>query len=178
MSSESLLLSYWPNLKAVVDMRCVRSDFSFSDRNELNDVWITAENALAPVINGFERNNPVRRIANLLYGAGLPQSTLSMTNPIFATKYQVEGGTREEHGAFRYDSVPSASLVTNLLRIRFQIIASRSDPSSTPTALDKRDWIWRLCCFARAASPHLFSIQVYCRQSVDVLYWLSSVKSH
>jgi hypothetical protein len=175
MSSESLLLYYWPKLKAVVDMRSPRSDFSPARYCEPTDVWITAENALAPAINGSERNNPIRRIANLLLGPELSQPKHAMENPIVAIKYHGGGVTQEAQGTFCDDTVPIATLITNLLHIEFHIIAFGSVSSSKPAALDKHDWIWRLCCFARAASPHSLTLEVCCRQSVDILHWLSLV---
>jgi hypothetical protein len=184
MSSESVLLFYWPNLKAIVDMPFPRSEFSPARYCAPTDVWITAENALASAINGSERNNPIRRIANLLYGAKLSQRKHAKENPVVAIEHHAEGVHEEAHGTVSCNAVPIATLVCNLLHISFHIIAFGSDPSSKPAALDKHDWIWSLCCFARAASPYLFerapspcllTLEMHCRQSVAVLHWLSFV---
>lgn len=161
MTVECMLIALWPKLKAVVE----RSAGAFGAHDPtVNNVWILTESALRPVTK-VDCDNPVVRIIQSLYGTrrsgnGLGPDSLDIASPVFATEHDIDGlfdeTSQEIVSIRRYMTYPNPAIADAtltdplLLGLQFHTVVTPA-PALSPPVLGQAEWIWRLCCFSRAA---------------------------
>jgi hypothetical protein len=117
---------------------------------------------------------------NLLSEARPSRSTPDKLHPVFTPRYQDEDGNsseakrRSEAEEGELAAILSTDFATATARVELYIVEPLHLLSLGLPTLDNHTWIWRLCLLARAAlrSARLFTMQVQCRQPVEVLQWL------
>jgi hypothetical protein len=182
---ESILLSLWPKLKAVIERSAVRFD-----RNgpAMNRVWIVAENALR--FDEVANDNPIAHIIQALYGtqlrcSAMARDSLNIAYPKFATEHNicdklssVQTATRTQRSMSGPSLSATDATLTDqlLLGLRFHIVDIRGRSSLLPADPLKFAWIWRLCCISRAAlQTSKFFVKVVCDKWKGILDWLIMV---
>jgi hypothetical protein len=176
MSLELLLLSHWPNLKAVIGRVGVVVS---AVGPPMYPVWILAENALEPKRRKHKEENSINTILRLIHaGSASSNMTKNSLDPLFVTQHQFEIATDSKALDRTISSkvVPDATLTDEfVLGLDFYIVESRTRPANELPGLDKARWIWRLCCLSRDVIRNLILMSVECERWHGIIHWLYMV---
>lgn len=173
ISLETLLLSHWPYLKAVIGrVGAVNSDIS----PPMHPVWILAENALEPNRKTHREENPIGTILRLRHSRYASYiATEKSPEPHFWTQHQFESAidTKALSRTTSSRVIPDAILSDKpMLGLDFYIVESRTRSGNKLPGMDKSRWLWRLCCLSRAVVQNPFFFSVACQRWFRVINWL------